>query len=847
MKNISMPIHSPVPSKKFRPLVIMAIATSGVFHFLYPVLAEGTAAGTSIINEATATYSDGTTNFDAISNRVTIIVEEVRGLTVSDAGFTDTNGGSIATNDTLYFDFLVTNTGNADAYVHIPGATALGTLATGGTITAVEIVEVNGVVLTTPILVPVGGGTTAALGADFPNTTGVIPADGNFKVRVTMAVTATNAGDSVKVQFGNTLDNTTAPADGTQNQQNIRDDSDTASNANDLRTLDADLALTPANGEREAAASHEEFLATAPRPLAQTTLLMTSTTAPGANVNDARDDTITYDLDFRVANNPQPGFPAGSLEGTTINLDTGTGATAVQRILVSTTVPPNTVWDGITPLVPNGNWIPVYSIDDAYSGLENPISGVTWTTTPPADVTTVTRIGFIYDAGVNGALAPGTTVNDFRFTVVTSGLPATGGTVANMGQIFGETFGDPNNRLVYDESGDQRPNNYDDGIFPVNPDISNFTTTPRTGAADPNDPDTNNNNTGTGPGGESNVTLISALPLTNSALLNGPNNVPNATGPTNANDDFTNVATTIDTAVSPVGVQGDLSDPLAVTITNTVRNTVATNLDNVKLLPYAPDAAVALTGGIHGIDRNNNTSLNDEIPDGTIVTIAFGGQTATYTYTAAAGFTSNDAPVVIGTLNPNQQQSYTVTVNLPTGTPQIQGYTIPVLAFVDNNGNGDFNPATETVYNFTNNRVYPGFITLVKTARILDRDGITELEAFSATPTRRPEPGQFVEYQISYQNISEVQPATGGGNGVLTGSAFVITEDGANAPNTWAAITTHRQNTVASRGTLQFFNGAVLLGTTDPASGTAVTRYVNTIPSLAPQTGGALTLRRIVN
>ncbi|MBE9137918.1 hypothetical protein IQ254_12060 [Nodosilinea sp. LEGE 07088] len=847
MKSIEIPLHSHWYSNKVRPLLITAIAASGVFQFLAPVLAGGTTAGTDIINRATATYSDGTTNFNAISNTVTVKVDEVRGLTVTDAGFTDANGGSIATSDNLYFDFLVTNTGNADAFVYIPGATALGPMATGGNITAVQIIEVNGTALGAPITVPAGGNSTNNLAAGFPNTTGVIPADGNFKVRVTMAVTATNAGDPVKVQFGTTADNTP----NTQDQQNIAFSTDTAPTTNDVYTLDANGTLAPANGEREAAASHQEFVATAPRPLAQTTLLMTSTTAPGANANSAVDDTITYDLDFRVNNNPQPGFPAGSLEGTTINLDTGGGATPTQRILVSTTVPPNTVWNGTAPLVPNGNWIPVYSTDDAYTGAENPINGVTWTTTPPAPGT-VKRIGFIYDAGANGALPPGTAVNDFRFTVVTSGLPATGGSVANIGQIFGETLNDPANNLVYDESGDQDANNYDDGVFPPNPNISDFVANPQTGAANPNDPDTNGNNTGTGPNGEANVIGILPLPPANSALLNGPNNVPNAIGPTNVQDDFTNVATTVDT----VGVQGSASNPtVTAPITNTVRNTIATNLDNVKLLPFAPDATRALTSGVHGVDRNSNTQLNDEIPDGTTVTIRFGAQTAAYTYTAAGGFApvAANPPVVIGTLTPGQQQSYTVTIDLPANTPQIQGYTLPIVAFVDNDSSNSFVAATDTVYNFTNNRVYPGFINLVKAARILDTNGTTQLDpagpgpSYTNTPTVRPRPGQFVEYRITYQNISESQPASGGGNVLLTGNGLVINEDGATAPNTWAGVTTHRQNTAATLGTLQFYNGAVLLGPTDPASGAAVTRYVNTIPSLAPQVSGTLTFRRIVN
>jgi hypothetical protein len=822
--------------KSCKPLLIAAIAASGAFHFLSPVLADGTAAGENIVNRATATYSDGTTDFDAVSNEVTIVVAEVRGLTVTSAGATDPNGGSITTGDDLYFDYVITNTGNEDAYVRIPGADDLNNngLVTGGTVSSVQVIEVNGATLGTPADVPATGDSTQNL-----TGVGALPADTNIVVRVTVSVTATNAGDPVSVQFGDTSDNSAAPADGSQNQQNIRDDSDGSSNATDVRTLDTDNTVDPANGEREAAASHEEFVATAVRPLAQATVFMVSSTDPGANPNDATDDTITYNLDMQVENNPQPGYPAGSLAGTTINLDSNPNE---QRILVSAIVPPNTEWDGVVPTAPTG-WTPVYSTQDTSAGDPTTVEWTTGDPTTPAEIAAVRRIGFIYDATGGNELAPGITFNDFEFTVVTSGLPTTGGTVANIAQLFGETFNDPTNEIVYDESGDQDPNNYDDGVFPVNPETSGFTG--QTGEAFASDPDTNNNNTGTGTDGESNVVTISALPLTSDALLNGPNGVPNATGPTNSNDDFTNAGADV---IAQVGAIGDPSDPAAVTITNTVSNTVATDLDTVTLLPIAPDDAFTTNGnsGVYGEDRDSDTNLNDEIPNGTTVTITFGGQSATYTYDGAGNFNTADTAVVIGTLNPSQQQSYTVEINLPAGTGQIQGYTIPILAFVDNNGSGDFDQASETVFNFTNNRVYPGFISLVKQARILDSFG-GELEAFTDNPTVSPQPGQFIEYQISYENISEAQ--TGAGNVVLTATGLRIVEDGNDGTNTWATFTTHQQNTVGEAGTsLEFFDGSnATIGTADPASGTVVRTYHNTIPSLAPQTGGAFTFRRVVD
>lgn len=422
-------------------------------------------------------------------------------------------------------------------------------------------------------------------------------------------------------------------------------------------------------------------------------------------------------------------------------------------------------------------------------------------------------------------------------------MPTTGGTVANIAQLFGETFNDPTDEVVYDESGDQDPNNYDDGVFPVNPETSGFTG--QTGEAFASDPDNNNDNTGTGPDGESNVVTISALPLTGDALLNGPNGVPNATGPTNSNDDFTNAGA--DVVLTEVGAVGDPSDPAAVTITNTVSNTVATDLDTVTLLPIAPDTASGLTGGEHG--------TNGDIPNGTTVTITFGGQSVTYTYDGAGNFTPpptlGTPSVVIGTLNPGQQESYTVEIDLPVGTGQIQGYTIPIVAFVNNNASdgGAFDAGQDTVNNFTNNRVYPGFVSLVKQARILDTDGTSELEGFTASPTVSPQPGQFIEYQISYDNISEAQPASGAGNVVLTATGLTIVEDGNDGTNTWATFTTHQQNTVGEAGTsLEFFDSSnATIGTADPASGTVVRTYHNTIPSLAPQTGGAFTFRRVVD
>ncbi len=825
----------------YKPLLAAAFAVAGVFNMVGAVVAAGTTAGTAITNTATATYNDGNgNNVNAVSNTVTINVAEIAGLTVSSSGFNDDNRGSIVGGDTLTYDFLVTNTGNASTYVFVPGASNID--VTNGTITSVDIINASGASIGS---IPVGGITTQGLGT-VPNG-GLIPADASFTVRVTVtaATLANSVGQSVGVQFGNTLDNTTAPANSTQNQQNIPNTTDAASNPNDLRTLN-EGALTPVNGEREAAASRSEAYNTAPITLAQALLLKTSAYSNSTTPADPADDTIVYNLELRLGNQSFPSVDSGRLEGTNINLDTGGGSNVVSRILVSDAVPANTDFDpAFAPTAPSG-WTAVYSI----TPLTTTAQQAAWTTAKPATAADITRVGFIYNSGTSGSLAPLTTVTGFSFRVITNGLVAPGGSIANIAQVFGETEGDAGNNLVYDESGDQRPNNFDDGFTPTSK-TTTFNPATDFGVGNIADPEnTPNANDGTGPKGESNVVNVSSVPNNPGNLFNGPNGVPNATGPTNINDDFTNVSATI--LPVQLGAQGVASNPNVVTITNQVQNPVGapTRLDTVTLLPLTPTEATAAAGaGVFG----------NVLPDLTIVTIKFGAQTAAYqvqsgTFQGVGGAgTPLPSPVVIGTLLSGQVQSYTVDIDLPAGTPQIAGYGVPIAAFVDNDGNGLFTPATETVSNITIDRAYTGFMDLVKSARVVyaQRDGVTlPPSAFSSNPATlnsfNLRPGDALEYQVAYTNISEPAPAGGGGNVILNANNFVLTENGTTGGNNWATITTHLQNTGATSGTVSYQDLTGPTVNADPANGTKVDVYVNTVGTVAPAGTGSLTFRRQV-
>ena len=889
----------------YKPLLATALAFAGVFNMVSVVLAEGTAAGTGISNTATATYGDGSvdpitgdpTTFDAISNTVTVSVAEVAGITVVASGQNDVNDGSLVTNDVATFDFRVTNTGNADSFVFVPGANNIA--VANGNILRVDIVDPGIATVLADSTDPtvaisstiagvdadgastadlITGGTGLESGPGFVGTgatAGTLAPDEFITVRVTVQATGTALGDDILVQFGNTFDDQTAvPPTGTQNLQNIPDLSEDtpAARADDVRTLN-EGATTPVNGEREAADSATlAFAAAANTEVAQALVQKFSTYNDNATTANPNDDTIAYTLSLDVGNAAFAGLTPGNLEGTNISVDRGSGAAIESRILVSDAIPVNTVFDAsVTPSVPSANWEVVYSTNDPAVTGDNALEAA-WTTAQPTTASDIKRIGFIYDAGANGALAPLASVTGFGFTVSTTGLPTTAGTnlIANIGQVFGETEGDALDNVVFDESGDQQINNLGDGV-PLSGTSSTFTpgsdlgianeldpeTTPNANDGDDTDPDSTSN-------GESNVVTITVVAIPNAAgdLVNGPNGVPGAFGPDDGNDDFTNVSTP---QVDPADVRTqDATDgnPAAITITNQVQllASAASFVETTTLLPLAPSVAEndadQLDNGV--IDASaGDYGLDADLPDNTTVTITFGGQSAEYNYTAAGGFAfvtstgtpTAGGPVVVGRLDPGDTESYTVTVDLPAGTPQVRGYGIPIAAFVDNDGNGAFDSTSETLANITIDRVYTGFMTLLKEARVqgpretggpFDSGFLSNAAALAAIDVL---PGDTITYRITYDNISEAATGATAGSILLNANNFTLIEDGNAATNTgtnnWASNTFHVNGApLGSAGTMEFLNGATTLGATDPATETvapsAVTVYRNEVGTVTP-------------
>ncbi|MCC5616135.1 hypothetical protein LC605_13875 [Nostoc sp. CHAB 5836] len=841
--------------QRYQSIVATALLTSSLFQFIAPVLAEGTAAGQSISNTATATYEDpndpGTT-INTASNTVVVTVAEVAGITLNSSGVTDSNGGTVAVGDLLIYTYTLTNVGNDATQFRVPNlAKTTGPGTVSGTLPGA----------TTPnnLQYSTDGG------ANWQNITGaeaIIPSiapGGSVLVRVPVTVQAgAQANDIITVTLGET------PGDA-QNQLRSPDGGDvyTVDNADGTP---GEVNGVPINGTREASSTQQIKVATTVKTFSLAAVLKTRSGYNNAGTTTITDDKLTYDLSLRVESNDPTGqgITPAALTGTTITVDGNPG----KYILVSDAIPAGTDL-AVAPTAPPG-WEVVYSTDAVSTSDANT---ATWTRTAPP-LASVTRVGFINNPATVTSVAPGTTVNGFSIQLAVESTATSPITVANIAQLFGQTPG--TDAPVYDESGDQSPSNYfsdgnpatmdfpgtdtnGDGIPDILPTASvddgyiDTPLAPETGV------DTGNNNTGDGStGGEANTFTVQA-PVA-SAVLNGPQNKPDATGPSGlTNDDFTNKSSLVPANALP----GSKLDPSAVAFTNTISNS-GTDAGTITLAPTQPTNKL-------------------DLPNGTQVTITYASSSAVYTYDQATGTfaPTSGTPITIPSVAPGATVNYGVEVNLPANTALSTdtiadyagdkefGFPVPITASINAGGT--------TSTNTTIDRVYTGFLKLVKVSRVLPGTGPAVgagQENFESTPTfngidpdsavadvpRNPAPGNIIEYQIRYKNISDAEAGTG--NVILNANKVVITEDGTKLPNNWARDNDSNtqidtSNVVGSAqdsgaSTIQFFSGDPANSSGIDQTGTTVTtdvtKYVNTATGqVAPGVQRTFTFQRKVN
>ncbi|MER3433794.1 MAG: hypothetical protein C4288_10255 [Leptolyngbya sp. ERB_1_1] len=806
------------PRSIYHKLLAATLFISGTLPLASPVFAEGTAAGTAISNTANATYENpnapGTT-INTTSNTVNVTVAEVAGITISSSGVTNVSGGSVKVGDQLNYTYTVTNVGNDPTRFRIPNLAAV----TGpATVSGSLSISTDGGKTWTPIT-----GTEVI--------TNSVPAGGSILVQVPITVAAgAKANDVISVKLGDT------PGDA-QNQ--LRNP-----NGGDVYTVDnpdgtaGETTGAPVNGVREASVTQQATVASTLANTALTTLLLTRTNYDNAGTpNVITDDKVSYALSLRVENTDPTGngLTPAPLVGAPITLN---GTPNTPRILISDAIPTGTQLATI-PTPPPG-WRAVYTTDPVSTNANS----ASWKTFPLQGADTlagITRVGFVNDPTVITSVAPGTTVTGFSIQLGVKSTATSPLTIANIAQAFGQTSG--TTTLVFDESGDQNPNNYNGSNPSVNPigsGLINNPANPETGV------DSGNNNTGTGTEGEANVFTISvAVP---SSIQNGPINAPDAIGPTSNNDDFTNASSLIPPNQAP----GSTLDPAPVAFTNTVKNN-GTSPGSVTLAPTTPPIAT-------------------DVPDNTTVTITYGSDSVAYSYNKTTGFTitsstvGSNKPITLP-LAANQSVNYGVEVNLPTGTPLStdvnRGFPVPIVAAIDTN-----NDSTPDAQNMTIDRVYTGYLKMLKESRVLQGTGSAVQGSdgtFSSTP-KFPAPGNIIEYRITYSNISD--PQTGTGNIILNANKVVITEDGTlsttagDGKNNWALdndgngvidtsnITGSAIDSGAS--TITFFSGqpASNLGSdqTGTTVNTDVTKYVDTVTGIvAPGSPRTFTFQRKVN
>jgi hypothetical protein len=765
----------------------------------------------TISNQAEGSYQDPidpNKPFVVFSPTLKISLQEIAGITVAPTGITrqdsSLDGGNVGTpaKDTvLFYNFEIQNIGDDTAQFFVPNLAQVGTVGTFQ-----KNQYFNGKAW---IDVPAGGFTSGAM----------IP---NGKLSVRVVVLVNNAIGDLAVTLGKTA----GSINPTQTQNQLRID-----NPEDVYTIDAaDGAVgeydgQPSNGTREAQATQTFKVGATPEALAKVTLEI-------KQPFNSTDNTINFGLSLNVADtlpSNVSNISPTDLTGTSISID---GQPKV-GILISDAIPLGTKF--VAARTPDSTWVAIYFYSPTSISSTEQANAVTWSTTPPDENTApnVRRVGFFRS---DYRMPMGSTATGFEVKVRVTDFTRTA--IYNIAQVFGTQPQNPNSsadrtpstKLIFDESGDSQPNNYNDDGTPGVKDVNQLpilypgildATVP---AEDPRSPsrigsDTNKNS----PDGEFLLVPFKAASL---SLMNGPREQPTAVGRNDDNNaDFTNKST-------PIGKIDNTAKTFApVLFTNTVLNSSDLPQD-IKLVPQIL------------LPEKQPITKDNPLPNDTVVSITADNVTAVFTYQNGVFIPTGSATLVLKNVAAKTTKNYTVQVELPATAPTINGFPVGIQAFIDTNN--DNTPNVDEPQNTTIDRTYTGFIDVVKTSRVLVGSERTPLTKLQGNPFIDDKTDKYIEYVIKYTNIST--PAVGNGNKPISATNFTITEDGIASPtnsNNWGDLTTNDPGSaISTGGTITYSKDKGVVGT---ATDLDIVKYQNILTKpIEPGQDGTFTFRRKV-
>ncbi|HMG73981.1 MAG TPA: hypothetical protein VK582_10805 [Pyrinomonadaceae bacterium] len=381
-----------------RLLIALAIACA----VSTPATAQ-TPGGTSITNQASASYTDGTNTYNTISNTVTVIVSNVSGLAITpDAG---SNPTVVAGQTGVIYNFTVTNTGNFSDQVHFlaSGASASLSGSSPATITNV-VIDINNDGA-------IDGGDTLLTGGTAVDSA-FIAQNASIHVLVEVSINAgASAGQTVQVFLGDAA--TGGPSYDNQPLAAVVP-------SHEVRTVSA----ASVNGQREAKGDITVSVENDAR------LVLTLTAAPGPV---ALGGDINYSAQLQNT---------GARSATGVSLTGGSGS----FVYIIVPVPLNTT-------IKAGQTFPagtLYSTD--LLNAATPLSATYQSTQPP--VANIKRIAF--QVGVN--LGAGALSASFPYiVVVNTGINASN-PIWEITDAFGKNYFNNN---ITDQSGDNAFNQGD--------------------------------------------------------------------------------------------------------------------------------------------------------------------------------------------------------------------------------------------------------------------------------------------------------------------------------------------------------------------------------------------------